>query len=151
MTGVLWKRGKLNTEIHIERKRTMGRDIRRRRPSSKRKKKKNWCLEQSIQKQPPEGSKSVNIFISDFWLPKPWDNIFLLFKTASWWYAVMASLAPVNPKGNKLWIFTGRADVEAEAPTLWTPDVKSWFIGEDSDAGKDLKAKGKEGNKGWVA
>ena len=26
---------------------------------------------------------------------------------------------------------------EAEAPTLWPPDVKSWVIGEDPDAGKD--------------
>ena len=32
-------------------------------------------------------------------------------------------------------LFTGRTD--AEAPILWPPDVKSWFIGKDSDPGKD--------------
>ena len=29
-----------------------------------------------------------------------------------------------------------RTDAEAEAPTLWPPDVKS-LIGKDPDAGKD--------------
>ena len=29
------------------------------------------------------------------------------------------------------------SDVEAETPTLWPPDVKSWLIGKDPDAGKD--------------
>ena len=31
----------------------------------------------------------------------------------------------------------GRMDGEAEAPILWPPDVNSWLIGKDSDAGKD--------------
>ena len=43
----------------------------------------------------------------------------------------------VNLKGNQPWIFIGRTDAEAEAPILWPPDVKSWFIGKDPDAGKD--------------
>ena len=43
-------------------------------------------------------------------------------------------IKPVNPKGNQPWIFTGRTD--AEALILWLPDVKSWFIGKDPDAGK---------------
>ena len=30
-----------------------------------------------------------------------------------------------------------------KAPILWPPDAKSWFIGKDSDAGKDLKQEGK--------
>ena len=34
-------------------------------------------------------------------------------------------------------MFTGRTDVEAEVPILWPPDVKSWPIGKDPDAGKD--------------
>ena len=42
----------------------------------------------------------------------------------------------VNPKGNQSWIFFGRTDVEAEAPILWSPDVKSWLTGKDPDAGK---------------
>ena len=44
-------------------------------------------------------------------------------------------MKPVNPKGNQLWIFIGRTD--AEAPILWPPDVKSWLIGKDPDAGRD--------------
>ena len=43
----------------------------------------------------------------------------------------------VNLKGNQPWIFIGRAGTEAEAPTLWSPDVKSWLTGKDADAGKD--------------
>ena len=47
-------------------------------------------------------------------------------------------IEPVNPKGNiQPWIFIERTD--AEAPILWPPDEKSWFIGKDPDAGKDLK------------
>ena len=44
---------------------------------------------------------------------------------------------PINPKGNKSWIFIGRSDAEAEAPVLWLPDVNSWLIGKYTDAGKD--------------
>ena len=40
----------------------------------------------------------------------------------------------VNPKGNQLWILTGRT--EAEASILWSPDVKNWLIGKDPDSGK---------------
>ena len=46
-------------------------------------------------------------------------------------------IKPVNPKGNKSWIFMRRTDAEAEAPILWPPDVKSQFIGKVPDAGKD--------------
>ena len=43
----------------------------------------------------------------------------------------------VSPKGNQLWIVIGWTDAEAEAPILWPPDVKSWLIRKDPDAGKD--------------
>ena len=46
-------------------------------------------------------------------------------------------IQPVLPKGNKSWVFIGRIDVEAETPVLWPPDVKSWLIWKDPDAGKD--------------
>ena len=45
----------------------------------------------------------------------------------------------VNPKGNPSWLFIGKTDAEAKAPIFWLPDVKNWFIGKDSDAGKDWK------------
>ena len=43
----------------------------------------------------------------------------------------------VHPRGDQFWVFIGRTNAEAETPILWTPDVKSWLIGKDSDAGKD--------------
>ena len=43
----------------------------------------------------------------------------------------------VHPKGNQSWMFIGRTDAEAETPLLWPPDVKSWLIWKDPDAGKD--------------
>ena len=43
----------------------------------------------------------------------------------------------VNTERNQPWVFIGRTDAEAEAPVLWPPDVKTWLIGKDSDAGKD--------------
>jgi len=52
-------------------------------------------------------------------------------------------IQPVHPKGNQSWVFTGRTDVEAEAPILWPPDAKSWLIGKDTDAGKDWGQKEK--------
>ena len=45
-------------------------------------------------------------------------------------------IKPVSPKGNQPWIFIGRTDAEPEAPVLWPPDTKSWFIGRNPDAGK---------------
>ena len=44
---------------------------------------------------------------------------------------------PVHPKGDQYWVFIGRTDAEAETPVLWPPDLKSWFIWKDPDAGKD--------------
>ena len=46
-------------------------------------------------------------------------------------------IKPVNPKGNQTWIFIGRTDAEAEVPTVWSPDVKSWLIWKDPDDEKD--------------
>ena len=46
-------------------------------------------------------------------------------------------ILPVHPKGDQAWVFIGRTDVEAETPIFWPPDVKSCFILEDPDAGRD--------------
>ena len=48
-------------------------------------------------------------------------------------------IQPVHPKGDQSWVFIGRADVEAETPILWPPDVKNWLIWKDPDAGKDWR------------
>ena len=45
----------------------------------------------------------------------------------------------VHPKGDQSCVFIGRTDVEAETPVLWPPDVKSWLIWKDPDAGKDWR------------
>ena len=34
-------------------------------------------------------------------------------------------IQPVHPKGDQSWVFIGIANVEAEIPILWPPDVKS--------------------------
>ena len=44
-------------------------------------------------------------------------------------------IKPVNPKEKQPWIFIERTDVKALI--LWPPDVKSWLIWKDPDAGKD--------------
>ena len=62
-------------------------------------------------------------------------------------------IQPVNLKGNQPWIFSGRTDAEAEAPTLGPPDANSRLTGKDLDAGKDrrLEEKGttEEEMVGW--
>ena len=73
------------------------------------------------------------------WVPKNW-----------WFWTVVLEktlespldckeIQPVHPKGNQSWVFSGRTDVEAEAPILWPPDAKSWLIWKDPDAGKDCR------------
>ena len=71
------------------------------------------------------------------WVPKNW-----CFWTVVLEKTLMSSLdckeiQPVHPKGDQSWVFIGRTDSEAETPILWPPHVKSWFIGKDSDAGRD--------------
>ena len=46
-------------------------------------------------------------------------------------------IQPVHSKGDQPWVFFGRNDAKAETPVLWPPHAESWFIGKDSDAGKD--------------
>ena len=52
-------------------------------------------------------------------------------------------IKPVNPKGNKSWIFIGRTDAEAEAPIVWPHDAKSRLTEKDPVAVKT------EGKRGW--
>ena len=58
-------------------------------------------------------------------------------------------IQPVHPKGDQFWVFIGRTDAEAETPILWPPDVKSWLIGKDPDAGRDWRAGGEGDDRGW--
>ena len=69
------------------------------------------------------------------------------FKLWCWrrhlWVPYSKEIKSVSPKGNQPWIFTGRTDAEAEAPIIWPPNMKSWLIGKDPDAGKDWMQKEK--------
>ena len=48
-------------------------------------------------------------------------------------------IKPVKPKGNQSWIYTGRADAEAEVPILRSSDTKNWVTGKDPVAGQDWR------------
>ena len=48
----------------------------------------------------------------------------------------LQGVQPVHPKGDPSWVFIGKTDVGAETPVLWPPDVKSWLIWKDPDAGR---------------
>ena len=71
------------------------------------------------------------------WVPKNWCFWIVLLEKTLESPLDCKEIQPVHPKGNQSWIFTGRADAEAETPILWPPDVKSWLIWKDPDAGKD--------------
>ena len=71
-------------------------------------------------------------------------------KTVGWHYNSMdRSLS----EGDQSWVFTGRTDAEAETPILWLPDVNSWLIRKDPDAGRDWgqeeKGKTEDEMVGW--
>ena len=57
-------------------------------------------------------------------------------------------IKPVNPKGNQSWIFTGKTDDEAEAPTLatWWKELTHW---KRSWCWEWLKAGGEGDDRGW--
>ena len=46
-------------------------------------------------------------------------------------------IKPINPKGNQSLILIRMTDTEAEAPKLWSPDVKNRLIGKDPVPDKD--------------
>ena len=57
-------------------------------------------------------------------------------------------IQPVHPKGNQSLVFIGKTDIEAEAPIIWPPDVKSWHL-KTSWYWERLRA-GREGDvRGW--
>ena len=71
------------------------------------------------------------------WVPKNWCFWAVVLEKTLESVLDCKEIQPVHPKGNQSWIFIGRTDAEAETPILWPPEVKSWFIGKDPDAGKD--------------
>ena len=75
--------------------------------------------------------------IKKSWAPKNWCFWTMVLEKTLESFLDCKKIQPVHPKGNQSEIFFERTDVEAETPILWPPDVKSWLIWKDPDAGKD--------------
>ena len=73
------------------------------------------------------------------WVPRTWCFWTVVLEKTLQNLLDCKEIQPVHPKGDQLWVFTVRTDVEAEAPILWPPDVKSWLIWKDPDARKDWR------------
>ena len=72
------------------------------------------------------------------WAPKNWCFWTVVLEETLESPLDCKEIQPVHPKGDQSWVFTGRTD-EAETPVLWPPDVQSWLIWKDPDAGKDWR------------
>ena len=73
------------------------------------------------------------------WAPKNWCFWTVVLEKTLESPLDCKEIQPVHPKGDQSWVFIGRADVEAETPMLWPPDVKNWLIWKDPNAGKDWR------------
>ena len=71
------------------------------------------------------------------WVPKNWCFWTVVLEKTLESPLDCKEIWPVNPKGDQSWVFVGRTDVEAATPILWPPDVKSWLIWKDPNAGRD--------------
>ena len=77
------------------------------------------------------------------WAPKNWCFWTVVLETTLESPLECKEIQLVHPKGNQSWVFTGRTDVEAEAPILWPRDAKNWLIAKDPDVGKNGKPRRK--------
>ena len=83
------------------------------------------------------------------WVPKNWCFWTVVLENTLESPLDSKEIKPVNSKGNKPWIVTGRTNAEAEAPTLWLSDAKNWLRWKRPWFWERLKA-GEEGDdKGW--
>ena len=71
------------------------------------------------------------------WAPKNWCFSTVVLEKTLESPLDCKEIQPVHPEGDQSWVFIGRTDVEAETPMLWPPDVKSWLIWKDPNAGTD--------------
>ena len=71
------------------------------------------------------------------WAPKNWCFWTVVLEKTLESPLDCKEIQPVHSRGDQSWVFIGRTDVEAETQILWPPDVKSWLIGKDPDAGTD--------------
>ena len=85
----------------------------------------------------------VRVDYKESWVPKNWCFWTMVLEKTLESPLDCKEVQPVHPNVNQSWIFIGRTDAEAETPILRSPDVKSWLIGKDPDAGKDWRWKEK--------
>ena len=71
------------------------------------------------------------------WAPKNWSFWTMVLEKTPESPLDCMEIQLAHPKGDQSWVFIGRTDVDAETAILWPPDVKSWLIWKDPDAGKD--------------
>ena len=82
------------------------------------------------------------------WMPKNWCFWTVVLENTLESPLNCKEIKPVNPKGNKSWIFIGRTDIEAEAPILGPPNVKNWHWKRPWCCER-LKAGGEGEDRGW--
>ena len=76
------------------------------------------------------------------WAPKNWCFWSVVLEKTLESPLDCKEIQPVHLKGDQSWVFIGRTDAEAETAIFWPPDVKSWLIWKDPDAGKDWRRRG---------
>ena len=74
----------------------------------------------------------------DSWVQKYWHLWTVVLEKTLESPLDFKEIQPVYPKGDQSCVFIGGTDAEAETPILWPPDVRSWVIGKDPDAGMEL-------------
>ena len=83
------------------------------------------------------------------WVPKNWCFWIVVLEKTLESPLYCKEVQPVHSEGDWPWDFFGRHDAKAETPVLGPPHAKSWLIGKDSDAGRDLGAGGEGDDRGW--
>ena len=71
------------------------------------------------------------------WAPKDWCFWTVVLEKTLESPLDCKEIQPVHSKEDQSCVFIGRTDVEAETSIFWPPDVKSWLMWKDPDAGKD--------------
>ena len=77
------------------------------------------------------------------WVPKNWCFWTVALEKTLESPLDCKEIQPIHRKRNQSWIFIGRIEAEGETLILWPPDVKSWHIWKDPDAGKDWRVEQK--------
>ena len=90
------------------------------------------------------------------WMPKNWCFWTVVLEKTLENPLDCKEIQPVQPKGDRSWIFIGRTDVEAETPLvsiLWPPDAKNWLIDKTLMLVKieGRRRRGRQRCDGWLA